>query len=546
MSMTCGDMIPEGQKYSHSVDHDLMIHGQRRASASHWSGKEPDQVTLGVQVSSSPKRGTRPYRHRLRTRLISLGFTDQHIVEQVAQDLTARCGKRPRESWRLARELSLDAAAEQFNTIRGDQHASMRKGRIWDYEQWPHGGVRPTLSTLRTLAQVYSTTWDRLVDLDDLTHMPPEDRETYHAMLSVLRRNTTTPLAGRVVVAPREPEVNQPSNHNSPEHVIEEAAEESAELTTWAGTSNVTDETLAELTQGIRSLAHAYVFSPPFPLLLRTRKLRSRVFRLLRGRQNPKHTRDLYLLGAQSSTLLAWMTGDLGNYLAAGDHASAAWTCAQVADHNGARTWVRATQSKLAYWSGDYVESARLAADGLTYPRQDAAGVLLTLLEARANARIGRVGDADSALAHWREEREQIPGPDQIGGVLGVSEAQQHYLAGSAYLELRQPVDALAATTRAIKSFEATQTEQRFYGAEILARIDAVRAHLQGGELDGAAQEIPAVLAVDPDQRLDTFVQALDQVRRCLAHPRYRSSPTAQQLQEGIEDYAVSAIGRRR
>lgn len=499
-----------------------------------------------MKVSSSRRPGNRAYRNKLRTRLITLGFDDQHIAGQVAQDLIFGCGKRPREAWRLARELSLDAAAEHFNAIRDDARASMRKGRIWDYEQWPSGGVRPTLSTLRTLAQVYSTTWDRLVDLEDLAQMPQEDREAYHAMLAALRRSASVPLTGRITVIGRGHEVDDPPDRpqRPPEHVIEEAAEESAELTTWAGSSNVTDETLGELTQGLRSLAHAYVFSPPYPLLLRTRKLRNRVSRLLRGRQNPQHTRDLYLLGARSCTLLAWMTGDLGNYLAAGDHASAAWMCAQMADHNGARTWVRATQSKLAYWSGDYVESARLAADGLDYAPVDSASVLLALLQARAHARVGRVSEANDALTRWREMREQVPGPDQVGGVLGLSQAQQHYLAGSTYLELRQPVDTLTEATRSIALFEATPTEQRFYGAEILARIDAVRAHLQGGDLDGAAEEIPPILAVDPDQRLDTFVQGLDQVRRCLANPRFRGSSTAQQLQEGIEDYAATAIGR--
>jgi transcriptional regulator with XRE-family HTH domain len=511
----------------------------------HTGQQQALQVTLGVRVSSSRRPGSRPYRAQLRTRLITLGFDDHHVVEQIAQDLIARCGKRPREAWRVARELSLDAAAERFNAIRGDDRAAMRKGRIWDFEQWPHGGVRPTLATLRTLAQVYGTTWDRLVDLDDLSQVPAEDRDAYHAMLAALRRSIAPPLAGHVTVVDREPAQERPSRDEaSPEHVIEEAAEESAELTTWAGSSNVTDETLAELTQRLRSLAHAYVYSPPYPLLLRTRKLRNRVSRLLQGRQNPAHSRDLYLLNARSCTLLAWMTGDLGNYLAAGDHASAAWMCAQMADHHGARTWVRATQSKLAYWSGDYVESTRLASDGLTYARVDSAGALLALLEARAHARIGRVSDANDALARWQEEREHIPGPDQVGGVLGLSEAQQHYLAGSTYLELRQPADALTETDNAIGLFEATPIEQRFYGAEILARIDAVRAHLQAGDLDGAAQAIPPILAVDPDQRLDTFVQGLDQVRRCLAHPQYRGSPEAQQLQEGIEDYATGAIGR--
>ncbi|RAY12945.1 hypothetical protein DPM19_23345 [Actinomadura craniellae] len=394
--------------------------------------------------------------------------------------------------------------------------------------------------TLRLLAQIYGTTWDRLIDLHDLDQMPPEDRDAYHGVLAARHRNATSLAAKRVLVPEREPAYEESSR----ESLLEQAAEESADLAAWAGTSNVDEEMLAELNRRLRSLAHAYVCGQPFPLLVRTRQLRNRVSRLLQGRQNWQHTRDLYLLNARSCTLLAWMTGDLGNYLAAGDHASAAWLCAQLADHDGARTWVRATQSKLAYWSGDFVESARLAADGLTYRSSDSSQVLLALLQARTNARLGRVAEAETALGLWRDAREQVPGPDEVGGVLGLTQAQQHYLAGSTHLELRQPAEALAETTRALELFEGTPVEERFYGAEVLARIDGVQAHLQGGELDGAADAMEPVFTVDPDQRLDTFVQSMKQVRLRLAHPQYRGSPATQKLQERIEEYAVTAIGR--
>jgi hypothetical protein len=39
--------------------------------------------------------------------------------------------------------------------------------RISDYETWPHGGVKPTISALFMLARVYSTGVSHLVDLDD-------------------------------------------------------------------------------------------------------------------------------------------------------------------------------------------------------------------------------------------------------------------------------------------------------------------------------------------------------------------------------------------
>jgi hypothetical protein len=48
----------------------------------------------------------------------------------------------------------------------------MTGNRISDYEQWPDGGVRPTLPILRILADTYGTTWDELIDVRDLLNMP--------------------------------------------------------------------------------------------------------------------------------------------------------------------------------------------------------------------------------------------------------------------------------------------------------------------------------------------------------------------------------------
>lgn len=498
-------------------------------------------------MANAPKFGSKAYRDRLRTRLMSLGFTERALVEQLAEDLMLRCGKRAREAWRLANEFSLDEAAARYNAVSADPKAAMRKSRLWDFEQWPRSGVRPTIRTLRLLADVLGTSWDRLVDLEDLASMPEEDRDAYHA-LAAARRRAETPRG----IRPLPSAVLRAGEDGAPQdQVIEDAAEESAQLASWVGATNIDDDTVAQLDREVRAIAHAYVFSQPFPLFLRTRKLRTRIVKLLQGHQRWSHTRELHLIGARACTLLAWMSGDLGNYAAAADHGWAAWMCAQHADHNGARAWVRATQSKLAFWDGDYVESARLAHDGLGYRDSDAVVLLLALLEARAWARLGRVDDADCAMGHWQDQRE-CSLEDDIGGVLGVSEAQQHYLAGSTWLWLRKPTQALANSQHSITLFESTPVEERFYGAEMLARVDAAKAHLvdvdlrpgRPEDLEAASAALEPVLALEPDQRLETFVQSLKQVRNNLALPRYRADATARDLQERIEDYARAAVGR--
>jgi transcriptional regulator with XRE-family HTH domain len=124
------------------------------------------------------KPGSKAYRDEQRERLVRLGVGGRQLVDQVVADLM-RCGCRPREAWRLACELTQDEVAARFNRIRGDPGIRMRGSRICEYEKWPIRGVRPSVRALRILAAVYGTSWDRLVDIDDLEQMPAGDRRAF-------------------------------------------------------------------------------------------------------------------------------------------------------------------------------------------------------------------------------------------------------------------------------------------------------------------------------------------------------------------------------
>ena len=102
----------------------------------------------------------------------------RQLIELVAPDLM-NSGCRPREAWRLARELTQEEAAARFSQIRGDPNIRMRGSRICEYEKWPMGGVRPSVRVLKILATIYETTWDRLIDIHDLEAMPARDRQEF-------------------------------------------------------------------------------------------------------------------------------------------------------------------------------------------------------------------------------------------------------------------------------------------------------------------------------------------------------------------------------
>jgi hypothetical protein len=212
--------------------------------------------------------------------------------------------------------------------------------------------------------------------------------------------------------------------------------------------SEVADATIGQYRAQVEHLARVFEYRASFPLLLETRRLRDRVTSRLRGHQRLDQARELYLLAAQVCGLLAWQTGDIGNYRAADTHAWTAWMCAEQAGHDGARAWVRATQAKLAYWDGRYGESALLGEDGLRYRSSDSARVFLALFRARALARMGHHNDAREALSQAEAERAAVSATDLLGGAWELTPGRYHGLAASGHVPTRERLANLECIQR--------------------------------------------------------------------------------------------------
>lgn len=328
---------------------------------------------------------------------------------------------------------------------------------------------------------------------------------------------------------------------DSPDLLMAMIAEESLDFGEWADTSNTGDATLQQYAEQVRQLASDYQHVAPYPLLRETRWLRDRVFAKLKGHQRPSQTRELYLIAAQVCGLLAWMSGDMSFYQNAEAHAWTGWVCAEHADHDGARAWIRVTQSKLAYWDGRFVESAQLAEDGLRYQSPDSGQVMAALFQSRAQARLGRDHEAQDALDHARTGMEQVE-DDEIGGLWSVIPARYHSLASNIQMWRGDPAQVLAETAQALEQFEMADPRQRNYGAETHTRIDQALAHLSLQDLDGTDTVLRPVLGLSAENRYEPITQHLGQVRQSLADPQFGNTVLAQQLQEEIEVYCQGSV----
>ncbi|WP_327153332.1 hypothetical protein OHU45_02645 [Streptomyces tubercidicus] len=494
-----------------------------------------------------------------------LGFSEQQIAEHVAADLAFHCAVRPRTAWRLARELTLDQAAERFNAELGDPRAPMKGSRIWEFEQWPGRGIRPSWKVLRTLGAIYGTPWNRLVDIEDIRELPDPDRKAYRTALSAaaapsqpeaelqLPSQPPSPSAvgrsGQYGPHPEPPAPESPtpapqgqtSTGKGTAAGMGANAAESLELAARVSATNVDAETLEQLHQELIDLTFCHLHSPLERSFQRTVQLRDRLSALLQGRQRLSYTRELSVLAAKTCALLAWVCEDLGHPAHALDHARAGWMCAEHADHNGARRWIRISQSRMAYWAGDFVESAQLAADGLRRGGGDDLDACLMLLEARARAVLGDERGARALLRRWEKLPDQGADAQREERFFHLTGDRQRYLAGSSLLLLGRSDEALGDLEHSLTLHDELPCEQRYFGMELISRIDTARARLHNDKFDAVPDLLDPVLAVDPAHRLQMAVHGARPLLRELAAPRHRNHGPVRDLSERLREFCRGA-----
>lgn len=333
--------------------------------------------------------------------------------------------------------------------------------------------------------------------------------------------------------------MNRPQGRTSRmdvEVVLMDAADESSELLARVEATNVGDMTVEQLHADVRQIATTYLKVPTLPLFARTRALRDRAFTLLDGRQRPTQARELYAAAGWSLTLLAWMTVDLGRPDIAETHARTAWACAENADHNGLRAWVRATQHTASFWQDDFERAAQYAADGLTYAT-GTASTFLASAYALDLARTGRTKQARDALVTAQRTAEVQDGhADDLAGPFTCRVERAEGFWSDAALALGEPAVTADHADRAVARFEASPDDRRNPGSERMVRLQQVRARLALGELEGAAGALAPVLATAPEHRVRPLLHRLAEVRKASAG--YTAEPLATQIGDGIREFA--------
>ncbi|KAB8192547.1 hypothetical protein FH608_023870 [Nonomuraea phyllanthi] len=104
------------------------------------------------------------------------GFT----VDQIAVILGLDHPATPLRLYRYAAGLTAAQTIEAFHQFAGTIGAGLRESRLYDYENWPQAGRRPSVSTLRLLARIYGTRPAHLLTAETLATYARHDQRILH------------------------------------------------------------------------------------------------------------------------------------------------------------------------------------------------------------------------------------------------------------------------------------------------------------------------------------------------------------------------------
>ncbi|MEU9376543.1 hypothetical protein AB0D94_22600 [Streptomyces sp. NPDC048255] len=325
--------------------------------------------------------------------------------------------------------------------------------------------------------------------------------------------------------------------------LIEMAARRAKSFAFTAGQTDLTANVMEQVHADVQNLAMDYPQRPLSELLPDLITTQDTIYTLLEQQRRPSQARQLYFLAGVTGGLLAKASHDLADPHAALTQARTAFVCADQADHNGLRAWIRGVQSLVSYWAGRTRESVRYAQSGAEFAAVNSSSVWLPMNEARAHAALGNANAARAAIE--RAERAwdlvQEDEVDELGGLCLFGRTRQIYYAAEALSWLpSQSSVANDYATRAVAAYEDSSSPEWAFGDEAGARSALAITRIQMGELEGATEAVSPVLDLAPEQRINGIVNATQRVHRAL-----RDSPLAEEasgLQEQIEAFTRTPL----
>lgn len=381
----------------------------------------------------------------------------------------------------------------------------------------------------------------------ELAGTTPATRRALQALFGLpadeLLRPWSPQLAPTIRTCPDGPLV-MPSTGD--ERSILAMAAQRARRFTLTASEGTTPDIIDQLHADVQRLALAYPQRPVTELLGDLAETQDTLFTLIERRQGVTQARQLHFLAAVTGGLLAKASHDLADPHSAMLQARTAFFCAEQADHNGLRAWLRGLQSLVAYWAGRYAEALRYAEQGIQYA-DHASGTAAVWLPVSAARAYAALGDAPSTLSEIRRAEQawdqvQPDELDELGGICTFNRPRTLYYAADALAWLpasaTEDQEATAAQEYAAKAVDAYADPTNAtwaFGDQAGAHTDLTIARIAGRDLDGAAEALAPVLDLPPEKRIHGVTSSVRRVHQALI--RAGLAADAAELIDAIEDF---------
>ncbi|MFF5130826.1 hypothetical protein ACFY41_28375 [Streptomyces syringium] len=393
------------------------------------------------------------------------------------------------------------------------------------YQRWYYGSGRPHPGSRRVLRHLFGYSVDELWAEEPAPACPADEGST--------STHTESWAAPDTHVRRR---IGQ--------HVAA-AARQAMEFAVNAEHCVAGPETLGYLQSEVRRITQMYNRVPVADILDDLTHMQAMTFRLLEsGRTKPSQARDLYLLAALQAGMLAKASHDLGDPQSAMLQARAAAVCADQAEHQAMRAWVRGLQSGISYWADRPDDALRYAREG-TAKAADVRGsvtVWLAAQEARAAARVGDAETAHAACCRAEELREHTAPDDldDLGGNFVFPQIRQTYFAVEASVLLGSGSEALVRRAEeAVRGFSDTDNPHWSFGAEAGCRSNLALARLYTGDLEGTTEAVQPILDLPLNRRNAGIVSSVNRVRTSLKSGPARNARAADELREQLAAFST-------
>jgi hypothetical protein len=269
------------------------------------------------------------------------------------------------------------------------------------------------------------------------------------------------------------------------------------------------------------------------------------IFSLLEQRQQPNQAKDLYFLAGVNGGLLAKASHDLADPHAAMTQARTAFMCADHADHDGLRAWIRGLQALVAYWANRHNEAIRFAQQGAEFAlrSRNTSMVWLAMNEARSWAALGNAVNTTAAVQRAEDAWSQVEPDDmdELGGIATFSRSRQLYYAADALAWLPSEAEhAERYSQAAVIEYSDTSRPEWAFGDQAGSYSDLAIARIQQGEIEGASEALTPVLDLPSEQRINGIIKSVEHVHQVLS--KAPASSEARRLQEHIEFFTRTPL----